>query len=255
VVTSANGAARLEIPPNALASATAVTLRGATSVPLDPHAVQGAAFDVGPPGLPLSLPATLVLRYEARLGPSGVEETDLRLHGLGGGGQWAPVAGATTDAGAREARGSVSAAGTYGVVWSGPRVTCAGREDAQFDFWLGSWSYSAPGAFPGTNDITKEGGGCLVEEHFRDTSGSVGRSVSLFSRLDGQWHQTYIDSRGGRLVLVGRFDGVRMLLNETPARRFGWSVLDANTVRYYAEDTSDGGATWRVSFDSRYVRR
>ena len=106
-----------------------------------------------------------------------------------------------------------------------------------------------------SNEITKEGGGCLIEEHFQDPTGVQGRSVSLLSRTDRRWHQTYIDSQGTRLVLIGGLDGKRMVLDQSPTGRSVWDPLDADTIRYFTERTSDGGQTWSLIFDSRYTRR
>lgn len=157
--------------------------------------------------------------------------------------------------GTREASASISAAGTYAVRWIGPEGSCSSSQDRQFDFWLGSWDYHQGNLPLASNEITKEERGCLVEEHYRDPVGAFGRSVSLFSRGDGRWHQTYIDSGGQRIVLVGGLVGRRMVLNRSSTDRFVWDPLDADTVRYYEEQSSDAGTTWTVSFDSRYTRQ
>lgn len=72
----------------------------------------------------------------------------------------------------------------------------------------------------------------------------------------GRWDaaQTYIDSMGNRLVLIGSFDGGRMLLNAGATRSF-WQPVDRNTVRFVQEQSRDGGQTWTPFFDSRYTRR
>jgi hypothetical protein len=141
------------------------------------------------------------------------------------------------------------------VVWPGPTAPCTEAADREFDFWLGRWSFAAGGAFPGTNDLTAEGLGCLLEEHFQDASGTQGRSVSLRSRLDGRWHQTYVDSRGGRLVLVGERDGERMVLWQTPTVRYLWERTAPGVVRYWQERAVEQGASWEVRFDSTYTLR
>jgi hypothetical protein len=185
-----------------------------------------------------------------------VDEGELRVSGLDAARTtWQALAGGTADAAAHEASADVAATGTFGVRWPGPSGPCSLDEDRQFDFWLGSWSYRQANAFPGTNDITKEGGGCLVEEHFSDQSGTGGRSVSLFSRSDRQWHQTYIDTRGGRLVLVGTLVGGRMILLESPTSRYVWEIRDTNTIRYAGELSRDGGQTWTSGFEGVYTRR
>jgi len=252
-VSAAGGAVRLVVPAGALSTSVGLTLRAATQVPLDPHAVGGAAYVIGPAGTTFAVPATLSIGFDGGRAPSGVETADLRVHLLAGD-AWQALAGAA-EASAGQAAAPVAGAGTYGVRWLGPREPCASARDADFDFWLGSWNYRQSNGGTGTNDITREGGGCLIEEHFQDAAGGRGRSVSLFSRGDGKWHQTYIDSSGGRIVLVGSLDGGRMVMNTTPTERTTWDPLDANTIRYFTESTSDGGQTWRLTFDSRYTRR
>lgn len=252
-VTGLGGAATLIVPANALAAPVALTLDAATGTPLDPSAVTGSAVRVGPAAT-FSTAATLVIRYDPNLRPSGSDESELRVHVLGPDG-WSLLPGGSVDVGARTASAPVSGAGSYAVRWPDPTGSCRSAESGQFDFWVGTWSFAATGSAPGTNDITKEAGGCLIQEHFRDTLGTLGRSVSFVSRSDGLWHQTYIDSVGGRLVLVGRFEDGQMRLYSSPTERFGWLPQGPDRIRYFGERTSDGGATWRVAFDSTYTRR
>ncbi len=253
-VTAFGGAVRLVVPAGALSAATGITIRASSQVPLDPHWVQGSAYELGPVGLNFATPASLVIRYERSAGPSGVPESDLHLHGLDGA-DWEAVAQATTDVGANEASGPISVAAIYGVRWLGPRGSCGSSQDHQFDFWLGSWDYHQGNLPVASNEITKEGDGCLVEEHFQDPTGVQGRSVSLFSREDSLWHQTYVDSRGSHMLLIGGLDGRRMVLNVSGTVRQVWDPLDADTVHYFAETTSDGGQTWILDFEAQYTRR
>ncbi len=254
-VTVLGGAVRLVIPANALAAPTGITIRATSQVPLDPHAVQGSAYQVGPAGTTFATAATLTIHYDANRGPSGVPESDLRVHALGGTNAWEPLAQSTTDSGGNEASGQIMAAGIYGVRWLGPRGACGSAKDAQFDFWIGTWDYHEGNLPPATNEITKEGSGCLIEEHYQDPTGVQGRSVSLVGRQDDLWHQTYIDSRGGRIVLVGGLEGRRMVLDQSATDRTTWDPLDGNTIRYFSERTSDGGQTWTVLLDASYTRR
>lgn len=254
-VTGAGGAVRLVVPPGALSADVGFSIRGSGAAPLDPHAVFRTAFEIAPAGVSFARPATVVVRFDPTRGPSGTAEADWRAAILDAGGAWQSLSG-STDASLHEATGmNVASTGVFGVVWPGPRGGCGSREDREFDFWLGSWDYHQ-GTLPvASNEITKEGNGCLVEEHFQDPTGVQGRSVSLFSRIDGQWHQTYIDSAGTFLVLVGRLDGRHMVLYADPTNRFTWDPLDGNTVRYFGERSADGGMTWAVNLDARYTRR
>lgn len=252
-VTGLNGTAALVVPQGALSTSVVFTLTRATGVPLDPSAAAGSWVQVAP-ATPFAVPATLTLGYDPALRPSGSDESDLRVHALAGP-TWQRLAGGTADVGAHTATTTIGASGVFAVRWPDPEASCTQPQTREFDFWLGSWSFTAAGSAAGTNDITKEAAGCLVQEHFLDANRTQGRSVSFVSRLDGLWHQTYIDSAGLRQVLVGRFEDDRMRLYETPTQRFSWQPLGSDRVRYYGERTSDGGSTWVVFFDSTYSRR
>jgi hypothetical protein len=244
----------LVVPAGALSAPVALSIQAGRGLPLDPHAIAQTAFTIVPAGTTFATPATLTLHYDPSLGPSGVPERDLKVHVLAGA-EWEAVAGATTDVGARQARAPVASSGTFVVRWAGPTGACSSATDRQFDFWLGTWDYHQGNLPLARNEITKEERGCLVEEHYQDPTGAFGRSVSLYSRDDHRWHQTYIDSGGQRIVLVGSLVGRRMVLYRNDLDRFGWDPVDADTVRYYEETSSDGGNSWTVSFDSRYTRQ
>lgn len=252
-VAALGGAVRLVIPAGALSTPTGISVRALPAPPLDPHVASHSEIEITPSGARFAAPATLFLRYDPALGPSGVAESEFRLHSLSAG-AWQAVAGGSIDAPAHEVTAAVTSTGAFAARWPGPQPPCATAEDRQFDFWLGRWNFSAPGSFPGTDDVTSEAGGCLLEETF-DDSHARGRSVSLFSRQDGRWHQTYVDTLGGRLVMTGAFESGRMVLYLNATDRFVWQALDARTVRYAGERTGDGGATWTVSFDARYTQR
>lgn len=253
-VTALGGAVRLVVPAGALSTPTGLTVRALSVAPLDPHVAWRSEIEITPSGTRFAAPATLSLRYDPALGPSGVAESELRLHSLSGD-AWQAVAGGAIDVTAHEVVAPVLSTGSFAARWPGPQAPCATAQDRQFDFWLGNWNFSAPGSFPGTDDVTLAAGGCLVDESFQDSSQTRGRSVSLFSRQDGRWHQTYVDTRGGRLVMAGGFVNGRMVLDVSATERFVWQTLDARTVRYAGERTVDGGATWTTNFDARYTRR
>ncbi len=250
----ASGAVRLSVPAGAVSGNVAIEARQATAAPLDPWVVGGSAYEISPASVTFSTSAALTIRYQAGLRPSGTSPQDLRIHRLVGA-RWEPLSG-TNDTNASEATAPITMAGLYSVRWTGPTGPCSLPEDRQFDFWLGEWNLTEittrGDVFQGTNNITRDASGCVLEEDYR--SGGQGRSVSLYSRIDGRWHQTYIDSMGNRLVLIGSFDGGRMLLNAGATRSF-WQPVDGSTVRFVQEQSRDGGQTWTPFFDSRYTRR
>jgi hypothetical protein len=243
--------ARLVVPANALSAPVAVSIRGTTTVPLDPYAALGTAVEVGPAGTAFATPATLVLRYDSGRPPWGVDEAELRLHVLQGG-TWHEVPGGGVNPSAREVAAPIASAGVFGVRWIGPSADCRSAEDRQFDFWLGSWDLTVPGGNAGTNDITRHG--CVIEEEFHAAAGSIGRSVSFWSARDRQWYQTYIDSMGNRLPLRGVLEAGGMVLYQgTGGGRSTWSPQGPDRVRFVQE--APQGSGWRITFDSTYVKR
>src|SRR5262249_54041254 len=145
-------------------------------------------------------------------------------------------------------------------------VPCTAAEYRQFDFWLGDWNVYAPdGSLAGTNDVTREYDGCVLQEHWV-AAGSPpqrGSSFNTWSPAAHRWHQTWVDSTGGFLLLDGGLkDRAMVLPGEMPApagglvrHRIAWSVLDGGRVRQLWERSRDGGRTWSVVFDGTYVRK
>ena len=83
---------------------------------------------------------------------------------------------------------------------------CAAPEYRQFDFWLGDWNvYNPAGALVGTNRVTREFDGCVLQEHWvaAGTSPQRGSSFNTWSPGARKWHQTWVDSTGGFLLLDG----------------------------------------------------
>jgi hypothetical protein len=62
-----------------------------------------------------------------------------------------------------------------------------------------------------------------------------------------------VDSDGLLLVLEGRWDGKRMVL-EGAKQRITWTPNDNGSVRQLWEAADDKGG-WSVVFDGRYTRR
>jgi hypothetical protein len=148
---------------------------------------------------------------------------------------------------------------------SSPPPACGGPEYRQFDFWLGDWNVYAPdGTLAGTNDVTREMDGCVLQEHWvaAGPPPQTGSSFNTWSPALRRWHQTWVDSTGGFLLLDGGLkNGVMILSGDMPARsgggtvrnRIAWSVLGGGRVRQLWERSRDGGASWSVVFDGTYV--
>jgi len=141
---------------------------------------------------------------------------------------------------------------------------CVAPEYRQFDFWVGDWDVLDPaGNVVGTNKVTREYDGCVVQEHWeaRGPQKQIGSSFNTYNPGTRQWHQTWVDSTGGFLLLDGAFADGRMVLSADMTNKRGrlkhliaWTPQPDGRVRQFWETSSDDGQTWKPSFDGMYVR-
>ena len=141
-----------------------------------------------------------------------------------------------------------------------PPPACQAAEHRQFDFWLGEWEVFLPnGNKAGDSRIEAIAAGCALLENWSGRGGFSGKSLNSYDRRDQRWHQSWVDSSGSRLELAGSFADRRMVLSSVPAagtvQRIAWSLNEDGSVRQLWESSADGGASWTVQFDGRYVRR
>ena len=145
------------------------------------------------------------------------------------------------------------------------RPTCDSPEFRQFDFWVGSWDVTSPDGKPaGTNQITRELKDCVLHEHWQGAGGGKGESFNIYDRASRKWHQTWVADAGEFLLLDGGLEGSNMVLSGrtssiaqpgTVLNRITWTPTDRDHVRQLWEASRDGGKTWSVLFDGRYVRK
>src|SRR5512147_818742 len=101
---------------------------------------------------------------------------------------------------------------------------CARPENRQFDFWVGEWEVRGPKGDPvGRNSITSILGGCVIHESWHGKGGMTGTSLNTYDAGRGVWHQTWVDDKGGFLLLEGRFTEGRMVLEGSQTRPTGAS--------------------------------
>jgi hypothetical protein len=259
-VSALGGSVRLEVPAGAVASPVSITVQPAGQLPRDPSVVVGSGYVLGPAGTSFASAAQLTLPYSSGQGPSGVPESDFRVHRLDAGGLQS--LGGEVDAGAHVATAPVTELGNFVVGRAPAETPCTQPEHRQFDFWVGQWNVTAvgqPADRPTPSDITLEPGGCAV---FEDFGNGAGRSVNVYSSADGHWHQTFVFSGGQRLVLIGGLEGSAMVLSRrfpgAPAGSFDrwtWTQLSEGRVRQLQEVSTDGGQTVTPLFDGTYVPR
>ena len=129
-----------------------------------------------------------------------------------------------------------------------------------FDFWIGEWSVvGAEGRALGTSSITPLFATGALAEHWRGEGGFEGRSLNCYDAGRSRWHQTWVDSTGGLLLLEGGLVHDAMVLEgsapgEHPAvavpQRITWSP-EPGGVRQHWESCADG-ARWVTEFDGHY---
>ncbi len=146
---------------------------------------------------------------------------------------------------------------------------CSSAEFRQMDFWLGTWdvSWEASTGQPagsGTNTITREYGGCVIQEAFDggvSTGGLIGHSVSTYHAPAGKWRQTWVDNQGGYFALAGGPDGDKFILianslsTNQPRNRMVFEDITDNALTWRWQITQDNGATWTDSWVIHYARR
>jgi hypothetical protein len=129
-----------------------------------------------------------------------------------------------------------------------------------FDFWVGEWDVFGPqGRQVGSNSITLLFDGGAIAEHWRGNGDVEGHSLNAYDAAAGRWHQTWVDSTGGLLLLDGGLVSGSMVLEGTAPgdggvlerQRITWSREDTG-VRQLWESSRDDGSTWQTAFDGHY---
>ena len=149
-----------------------------------------------------------------------------------------------------------------------PPADCQAPEYRQFDFWLGDWDVvpatpPAKPSPPARNTITLAHGGCVLVENW-STGMMTGQSFNLYDRSRGEWHQTWVDSRGGLHEYRGSRQGANMVffgsmpVPSSPQLRMHvrLTFFDQGNgrVRQLSERLNADG-TWSVNYDLLYTRR
>jgi hypothetical protein len=151
---------------------------------------------------------------------------------------------------------------SLGAVAQTPPQPCSAPQSHQFDFWIGDWDVYVPsGKIGGTNRIERMYG-CVLHESWKSAS-IEGQSLNVFDPERAVWHQTWIDSTAGLLVIEGAFRDGSMTMSDRnlPGKKdaqqvneITWTPNADGSVRQHWRVSADGGTTWTTSFDGKYVR-
>jgi len=139
-----------------------------------------------------------------------------------------------------------------------PAAACAAPEYRQLDFWVGDWDVFEKDASTSSAHVRVDRilDGCVLREHYEDTTGTVGESFSIYDAARRLWHQTWVTNRGrlltteggperGSIVLAGAY--YRDHAKEVRVRGTWTPVADG--VRETAVTSADAGKTWEPWFD------
>jgi tetratricopeptide (TPR) repeat protein len=132
----------------------------------------------------------------------------------------------------------------------------------QFDFWLGEWDVRNPqGAVVASSSITRDLNGCVINEHYT-TPNYSGKSMSVYDRSDGKWHQTWVDIKGVLSEYVGGIEEGKMVYKASERQngrevvlRMTFTPLPDGSVRQFGEVSFDGGTTWTTRYDLKYTKK
>jgi hypothetical protein len=146
---------------------------------------------------------------------------------------------------------------------------CAGDPTyAALDFWVGTWRVFVGDTLVGTNRISKVLQGCALVEEWEDARGARGQSLFYVEPVLHQWKQVWVTEAAQRVGgvkekhLIAYLPGAGVRFQGELHVSDGRVVLDRTTllplpggeVRQLIETSSDGGTTWRPTFDARYRR-
>jgi hypothetical protein len=158
----------------------------------------------------------------------------------------------------------IAAIGALSPAWvAAAEPSCGSQQQRQFDFWIGDWDVTVGGQPAGRNRIERILDGCALLENWTGAGGMSGKSLNFYDTQRAQWHQTWVDDRGGSLGLDGTFSGGKMVLSgskkdkegKTVVNRIIWTALPNDQVRQVWETSTDEGKSWTTAFDGIYTRR
>ena len=141
---------------------------------------------------------------------------------------------------------------------------CCTEKHAEFDFWIGTWTVTAPnGQLAGTNTIDKIQDNCVLRENWTSAkAGYTGTSSNFYNSKTNQWEQIWLDNQGGSLHLKGNRKGNQMILQSDEFKndkgepffhRITWTLNDDGSVRQYWETITNKEEVV-VAFDGLYKK-
>jgi hypothetical protein len=144
-----------------------------------------------------------------------------------------------------------------------PAPCSANSANRQFDFWLGDWTVTYPGAAaPSTSKVYLELDQCLLVESWSGGGNHAGKNMFAYSFDDKSWHGMFADNLGRVHVFEGKvapgsaeFLGPSRGPNgQAVLNRIRVVQINPETVQQTWEKSSDNGASWNMEFRGEYSR-
>jgi hypothetical protein len=142
-------------------------------------------------------------------------------------------------------------------------------EYRQFDFWVGEWEVrnsagqQGAGESVASSSVQRIIDRCVVYENYTEGDEFLGKSFNFYDAALRKWRQTWVDNTGRVSEFVGEYrEGAMRFEGETHLpdgrkvlRHMTLFNLGADRVRQLSEASTDGGKTWRVTYDFTYLRK
>jgi hypothetical protein len=145
-----------------------------------------------------------------------------------------------------------------------PHNVCAGGAFRDFDFWVGEWDVTSGGDPAGTNSVTRELDGCLVQEHWTASDGTRGRSLNSYDPRTGMWHQHWIDEFAQHIRIAGGLNASGQMVMSGDRKALSgvgltdeitWTPVGSDEVNQFWEITVHAASPFTiVAFDGDYHR-
>ncbi len=133
---------------------------------------------------------------------------------------------------------------------------CTSPEYRQLDFWGGDWDafdYSDQKTVAARTKVDRILNDCVLFEDYQGVNGTHGESFSIYDSTRKVWHQTWVTTRGQLLVIEGKFQDGKLVMDGTDHAAGAlvhatWEPIQGG-VREIAKTSTDGGKTWKEWFD------
>jgi hypothetical protein len=137
-------------------------------------------------------------------------------------------------------------------------------QSRQLDFWLGTWTVTAPGgSSSASSKVSLALDQCLLVENWDGGRGHSGENMFAYSPEGKIWYGMFADNTGrvhvfsdgkvgsGIAEFIGTNHGPK---GETVLNKVRVVRIDANRVEQSWQKSTDNGVTWTTEFRGEYTR-